>query len=130
MMMPCAAGVDVVRDYFDVGLAPSGAGFRAENGPGGIAEIVARLRLAGVARVVLESIGGYATRLVRGLADAGFEVGVAMAKTRLTTIQSPDPGRSCLASVMWPFRRKSYNRRDRFIGRGRRRALDNRLGGA
>lgn len=76
MTMLCAAGVDVGRDYFDVGLAPSGGVFRTGNGPGGIAEIVDRLRQAGVVRVVLESIGGYATRLVRGLADAGFEVGV------------------------------------------------------
>jgi transposase len=76
MTMLCAAGVDVGRDYFDVGLAPSGAVFRTGNAPGGIAETVDRLRRAGVVRVVLESIGGYAARLVRGLADAGFEVGV------------------------------------------------------
>jgi transposase len=76
MTIACAAGVDVGRDYFDVGLAPSGGVFRTGNGPGGIAEIVDRLRGAGVVKVVLESIGGYARRLVRGLADAGFEVGV------------------------------------------------------
>jgi transposase len=76
MTMLCAAGVDVGRDYFDVGLAPSGATFRTSTGPGAVVEIIDRLRRAGVVRVVLESIGGYATRLVRGLADAGFEVGV------------------------------------------------------
>ena len=74
--MQCAAGIDVGRDYFDIGLAPSGGGFRTGNGPSGIETIVDRLRRAGVVRVVLESIGGYAARLVRGLADAGFEVGV------------------------------------------------------
>lgn len=74
--LSCAAGVDVGRDFFDVGLAPSGAVFRAANGPQGVETVVARLRRAGVVRVVLESIGGYAARLVRALAEAGFEVGV------------------------------------------------------
>lgn len=72
----CAAGVDVGRDFFDVGVAPSGRVFRAANGPKGVLAVVERLRREGVRRVVLESIGGYAARLVRALADAGFEVGV------------------------------------------------------
>jgi transposase len=72
----CAAGIDVGRDYFDVGLAPSGQVFRAANGPGGVQVVLDRLSRAGVVRVVLESIGGFAARLVRALADAGFEVGV------------------------------------------------------
>lgn len=76
MTMSCAAGVDVGRDFFDVGLAPSGRVFRAANGPQGVEAVVSRLRRAGVGRVVLESIGGYGARLVRALAEAGFEVGV------------------------------------------------------
>lgn len=76
MTIACAAGVDVGRDYLDVGLAPSGQVFRAENAPAGIGAVVARLRRAGACRVVLESIGGYGARLVRALAEAGFEVGV------------------------------------------------------
>ena len=72
----CAAGVDVGRDYLDVGLAPWGKVFRAANGPRGIETVVERLRGSGVGKVVLESIGGYGARLVRALADAGFEVGV------------------------------------------------------
>jgi len=76
MTHACAAGVDVGRDYFDVGLAPSGQVFRTANGPRGIETLVARLRGAGVGKVVLESIGSYAGRLVRALAEAGFEVGV------------------------------------------------------
>lgn len=71
-----AAGVDVGRDYFDMGLAPSGRVFRTANGPQGVATLVARLQREGVGKVVLESIGGYAARLVRALAEAGFEVGV------------------------------------------------------
>jgi transposase len=76
MTPSCAAGVDVGRDFFDVGLAPSGRGFRVANAPAGIGAVVDRLKRAGVGRVVLESIGGYGARLVRALAEAGFEVGV------------------------------------------------------
>jgi transposase len=76
MTPSCAAGVDVGRDFFDVGLAPSGRGFRVANAPAGIGAVVERLKRAGVGRVVLESIGGYGARLVRALAEAGFEVGV------------------------------------------------------
>jgi transposase len=45
------------------------------------------LKAAGAARVVLESIGGYAARLVRALADAGFEVGVIDPK-RIGSVRS------------------------------------------
>jgi transposase len=76
MMQVCAAGVDVGRDFFDVGLAPSGRVFRTTNGPKGIETVVDRLKREGASRVILESIGGYAARLVRALADAGFDVGV------------------------------------------------------
>jgi transposase len=71
-----AAGVDVGRDYFDVAFAPEGRAFRAPNTPGGIETILARLQRAGARKVVLESIGSFGARLVRGLAEAGFEVGV------------------------------------------------------
>ncbi|MEI9963939.1 MAG: IS110 family transposase [Caulobacteraceae bacterium] len=76
MTHACAAGVDVGRDYLDVGVAPSGLVFRTDNGASGIEALVRRLKREGVGRVVLESIGGYGARLVRALADAGFEVGV------------------------------------------------------
>jgi transposase len=76
MTVLCAAGVDVGRDFLDVGVAPSGRVFRTANGPKGVQAVVERLRREGVGRVVLESIGGYGAHLVRALADAGFEVGV------------------------------------------------------
>ena len=71
-----AAGIDVGRDWLDVGLAPSGKGFRAPNTPAGIAALVGRLRRCGVERVVIESIGALGARLVRALAEAGLAVGV------------------------------------------------------
>ena len=76
MTIACAAGVDVGRDFFDVGLAPSGRTFRVVNAPAGVGAVVDRLKRAGAGKVVLESIGGYGARLVRALAEAGFEVGV------------------------------------------------------
>lgn len=76
MTCVCAAGVDVGRDYFDVGLAPSGQVFRVANAARGVEQLIERLKAAGAVKVVLESIGGYGARLVRALAEAGFEVGV------------------------------------------------------
>lgn len=76
MNVVLAAGIDVGRDYLDVAVAPSGRSFRAPNGREGVQIIVDRLKRLGVVRVVLESIGSYAARLVRALAAAGFEVGV------------------------------------------------------
>lgn len=76
MTQVCVAGVDVGRDYLDVALAPAGRGFRVVNTPAGVVALVARLRRAGAGRVVLESIGGYGSRLVRALAEAGLAVGV------------------------------------------------------
>jgi transposase len=72
----CAAGIDVGRDFFDVGVEPAGRVFRTVNGPKGVQAVVERLKREGVGRVVLESIGGYAQPLVRALAQAGFQVGV------------------------------------------------------
>lgn len=74
--MACAAGVDVGRDWLDVAVAPAGRAFRAPNAPAGLKVVTARLKRAGVARVVLESIGTYGIPLVRALARAGFQVGV------------------------------------------------------
>ena len=73
-----AAGVDVGRDYLDVAFAPQGRGFRAPNTAGGVETILARLRRAGARKVVMESIGSFGARLVRALAEAGFEVGVSI----------------------------------------------------
>jgi transposase len=89
----CAAGVDVGRDFFDVALAPSGTVFRVANGADGVRTLVARLKRACAQRVVLESIGGYAARLVRALADAGFDVGVIDPK-RIRALRIAEGGRA------------------------------------
>ena len=89
----CAAGVDVGRDWLDVGLAPSGKVFRMANGQAGIEALVARLRREGAGKVVLESIGSYGARLVRGLAQAGFEVGVVDPK-RIAALRTAEGRRA------------------------------------
>jgi len=93
MTLACAAGVDVGRDFLDVGIQPSGRGFRSPNAPAGISSVVSRLKRAGVTRVVLESIGTYGARLVRALAAAGFEVGVVDPK-RIRALRLAEGGRA------------------------------------
>jgi len=92
-MTICAAGVDVGRDFLDVGLAPLGRVFRTPNSPQGVELAVRRLARAGVSRVVLESIGSYGARLVRALAEAGFEVGVVDPK-RIAALRLAEGGRA------------------------------------
>jgi transposase len=93
MTIAMAAGVDVGRDWLDVGLAPSGKHFRTPNTPAGITAIVGRLRRAGVRRVLLESIGALAARLVRALAEAGFEVGIVDPR-RIVALRLAEGGRA------------------------------------
>lgn len=93
MTIMMAAGVDVGRDWLDVAIAPSGKYFRTPNTPAGIAVILGRLRRAGVSRVVLESIGALAARLVRTLAGAGLEVGVVDPR-RIAALRLAEGGRA------------------------------------
>lgn len=72
----CAAGIDIGRDYLDVAIAPQGRSRRITNEASSIANLVRYLSKQGVRRVALEAIGPYAARLIRALADAGFELGV------------------------------------------------------
>lgn len=71
-----AAGVDVGRDWLDVAFAPSGRHFRIANTQSAIASLPDRLRRAGVERVMLESTGAPAARLVHKLAEAGMPLAV------------------------------------------------------
>jgi transposase len=72
----CAAGIDVGRDFLDFSIAPSGRTRRVPNRLEGITSLIDSLRQASVVRVAIEAIGPYAARLVRALADAGFDVGI------------------------------------------------------
>jgi len=82
MTISSFAGVDGGRDWLDVAIARSseagvaGRHFRLPNTPAAIAGIPARLRRAGVTRVVIEATGAPAARLVRTLAEAAMPLGV------------------------------------------------------
>src|SRR5437016_2488509 len=71
-----AAGIDAGKNYLDVGIEPSRRSFRVPNAQAGIADAIARLRQAGVCKVVLEAIGPFAQPVVARLVTAGFEVGL------------------------------------------------------
>lgn len=81
MIISIAAGIDVGRDWLDVAIATSaspagGRHFRVANTPSAVGALPARLRRAGVERVVLESTGAPAARLIRTLAEAAMPMGV------------------------------------------------------
>lgn len=89
----CAAGIDIGRDFLDVAVLPQNRSFRAPNAPAGISVLVDRLARMGVKRVVLESIGAYAQRLVRALAEAGFDIGVVDPR-RIGALRLAEGGRA------------------------------------
>jgi transposase len=82
MTISSAAGIDVGRDWLDVAIARSpeagaaGRCFRIANTKEAVARIPARLRRAGVERVVIEATGAPAACLVRTLAEAAMPLGV------------------------------------------------------
>ena len=71
----CVAGIDAGQRFLDLGLAPSGQTARFHNTQADIARLVARLRQAGVARVVLEAIGHYAQPSSRRWSRPDFRSG-------------------------------------------------------
>ena len=76
MTLSAAAGIDAGKAFLDVAFAPSTTTFRVDNSSAGIKIILTRLKRAGITRVVLEAIGGYAQPLVRALSVKGFSVGL------------------------------------------------------
>jgi transposase len=76
MTTALAAGIDAGKRYLDVGIEPSRKHFRVANAAAGIEDAIARLRDAGVRKVVLEAIGPFAHAAVKQLVAEGFEVGL------------------------------------------------------
>src|SRR6185437_10852377 len=66
-MSACTAGIDVGKNFFDIGMTPTGHNFRGPNAPKGVAVVIERLRRAQVRRVVLEAIGPYGAALIAAL---------------------------------------------------------------
>jgi len=74
---PTYVGIDVARDTLAVALAPGGETWAGTNDEAGRVALVARLRDAAPALVVLEATGGLEAALVAELAEAGLPVVVA-----------------------------------------------------
>jgi transposase len=69
------AGIDVSKHHLDVAARP-GDRFRVGNDPGGLAELVARLRRLAPALVVLEATGGYEADALAALLAASVPAAV------------------------------------------------------
>src|SRR5882672_1588430 len=79
--MPPAAsvfvGIDVAKAELVMAIRPSGGRWAASNDDAGIQRLLARLREAAPALVVLEATGGYERAVVAALAAAGVPLVVA-----------------------------------------------------
>ena len=71
------AGVDVGKNFLDLGFDPAAGALRVGNDAPGIAALIEALRRRGASRVALEAIGPYAWPLTAALVAKGFEVGIA-----------------------------------------------------
>ena len=82
MIHTCFAGCDISSRRLDLCiLAAAGARVsRHDNTPAGIGELIARLRRAGVALVVIEPSGGYERALLEALWAAGLAVALVPAQ--------------------------------------------------
>jgi transposase len=69
-------GIDVSKSTLDVALLPEGEVLQVGNEAEGIAELVKRLKAAGLDLVVMEATGGYETAVASALVAAGLRVAV------------------------------------------------------
>ncbi len=68
------AGIDVAKAKFDVQLDDARKPFTVPNTPGGRGKLIERLRGLPLARIAVESSGGYERPLLHDLLDAGLPV--------------------------------------------------------
>ena len=73
---PQVIGIDVAKNRLDVHAWPSHQAFGVDNTPGGVSELIDRLRPLTVSLVVVEATGRYERRVAFELMDAGYEVAV------------------------------------------------------
>src|SRR5262249_50834814 len=71
---PTFVGIDVSKAHLDVAVRPTGAAFRLDNTPAGLAELVARLAPLAPALIVVEATGGYELPAVAALQAAALPV--------------------------------------------------------
>ena len=97
-------GIDVSKDHLDVAFRPTGAATRFTNDERGIAALLARLKDAPPALIVLESTGGYEQAVAVALTEAGFPTRIidpavpAGSRNRSANMPRPTP----LTPASWP----------------------------
>lgn len=70
------AGIDVSKAQLDVALLPGAERLQCANDAPGIAELIKRLKAAGVELAVMEATGGYETAAATAIAGAGLRLAV------------------------------------------------------
>ena len=72
----CFVGIDVAKDHLDICLRRDGRerGLRTETSPAGLVTLIAQLKRAKPALILLEATGGYERRPMQALQRAGFTV--------------------------------------------------------
>ena len=75
-LSPCFVGIDVAKDHLDICLRRDGRerALHTEASPAGLATLIAQLKRAKPAVIVLEASGGYERRPMQALQRAGFTV--------------------------------------------------------
>lgn len=76
----CFVGIDVSKQYLDVGLYPAGQVIRLENDEAGVAAVVERLRQERPVLIVVEATGGLEMLVVASLRVAGLPIAVVNAR--------------------------------------------------
>ena len=72
--MVVIAGIDVSKDKLDIHILPSNQTFMVDRDRRGLANLIRRLRKAGVEQVALEASGDYERIVIEALEAAGFVV--------------------------------------------------------
>ena len=75
-LSPCFVGIDVAKDHLDICLRRDGRerALHTEASPAGLATLIAQLKRAKPALIVLEATGGYERHPMQALQRAGFTV--------------------------------------------------------
>ena len=76
----CFGGIDVLKDWLDVAVRPTGAAWRAAQDEDGLERLVLQLDRLRPRLIVMEASGGYERLLAAALAAASLPVAVVNAR--------------------------------------------------
>lgn len=69
-------GVDVSKRWLEVQVYEGGPGWKVGNDPDGFVTLIAKMKVVGPTMIVFEATGGYESRCVKALNEAGLAVAV------------------------------------------------------